>query len=190
VTARLAAIVMIAAIAAGVLATTGWSAPRRVTSGAPRPDRAAAAETAGPQDAAILGELASFDDAEIAAGTYGATRATDPRVVRYAQGLVVMHQRHLAQVRAVALLLHLSPTTQPDSATRDVTTRVDALGALRRGPRFDSVFVSSAILVYRHAIGRALGMTTVAQSDSLRRLVERTVPLYHRSLDSALALRH
>ncbi len=188
--ARLAAIVVVIAIAAGVLTATGWSAPRGGDSGVQRPDRAAVAETAGPQDAAILGELASFDDAEIAAGTYGATRATDPRVIRYAQGLVVVHQRHLAQVRAVALLLHLSPTSQPDSATREVTTRVDVLGSLRRGRRFDSVFVSSAVLVYRHAIARTLGMTTVAQSDSLRRLVERTVPLYHRSLDSALALGH
>jgi len=151
---------------------------------APHPD------SAGPEDAAILGDLATFDDAEIAAATYGSTRGTDPRVVHYAQALVIVHERHLAHVRAVARLLHVSPTTAPDSATRELNLRIDALGSLQRGTAFDSAFVRGAIVAYRHAIGRALNMATDAESDSVRRLVERTVPMFHRNLDSALALQH
>jgi predicted outer membrane protein len=151
---------------------------------------AAHPDSAGPQDAAILGDLATFDDAEIAAATYGSTRGTDPRVVHYAQALVIVHERHLAHVRAVARLLHVSPTTAPDSATRELNRRIDALGSLQRGTAFDSAFVHGAIVAYRHAIGRALNMATDAESDSVRRLVERTVPMFHRNLDSALALQH
>lgn len=155
-------------------------------------DTTAAAANAAPTtppaapmtDAAIVADVATANQGEIAAGKIAESKATNADVKAFARMMVADHSKMLSAGQALAKKANITPdTAAADSLRAANSSTADALNSASKGMTFDTAYVNAQVAGHEATLDMIKSAAGAAQNADLKKMLTDAQPTVQSHLD-------
>jgi putative membrane protein len=143
----------------------------------------------GLSDANIVSLLDEANKADSAAGAAALKKATRPDVKAFAK--LMMSEHHTLRLQGQQLAKQLGVEPKPaehDPLAPYAASEMKALQTTPKGAEFDRTYIDNAVTVHQAVLDLANQARVTTQTQQLRDLIEKAIPVIRKHLDQAQAI--
>jgi putative membrane protein len=143
-------------------------------------------------DAQILAFAAAANAGEIQEGTIAEHKATSPAVKSFARLMVTDHKKMLADGKALATKLAITPDTSKSDVTdlsKNVTDDVKDLNDKKAGKDWDSDYIGKQVDAHQKVLDKLQDASKSAQNPQLKDALSQSIGKVQEHLTKAQALK-
>lgn len=149
----------------------------------------AATPRAGLSDANIMALLDDANKADSAAGAAALKKATRPDVKAFARLMMSEHHALRAAGQQLAKQLGVEPKPPEHSPIAPyAASEMKALQTTPKGPEFDRTYIDNEVSIHQAVMDFANQARVTTQTQQLRELIEKAIPVIQKHLDQAQAI--